>query len=162
MVLAGALVLLGACPAPGFAQTADSGAVAGSEPPQRGREPTRLYLGMWTMHAREIGGPIDSNWLVGVVYRGYFGGTFVNSFGKRAYTAGIQRSVLRYGESHTRGAVGFRVGAISGYDGRFMRLARQTPVLPIATVFGIVEHRRVGVELSYTLVVASAALTYRF
>ena len=114
------------------------------------------------MHVREPERRIDNNWLVGIVYRGFFGGTFVNSFGKRAYTAGIQRSIVHFGKSHSRAEIGYRVGAISGYDGRFMRFARNTPVLPIGTIYGIVEHRRVGVEMSYTFVVVSAALTYRF
>jgi hypothetical protein len=132
------------------------------EESKRTREPTRIYVGMWTMHLKEPDGPIDNNWLLGFSYRGFFGGTFLNSFGKRAYTAGIQRSFASLGEDRTRAWFGFRVGAISGYDGRFMGIAHKTPILPIASTYVIVERDRLGVELSYTFVVLSGALTYRF
>jgi hypothetical protein len=146
----------------------DASAQNGTAPPpeetgtKRRREPTRIYVGMWTLHMKEPEDPVDNNWLVGVVYRGFFGGTFLNSFGKRAYTAGIQRSLVSLGEDRTRAWFGLRVGAVSGYDGRFMGVASKTPVLPIASAYIIVERDRLGIEMSYTFVVLSAAMTYRF
>lgn len=143
---------------------AQNGASAPAEDTEttREREPTRIYVGMWTWHMKDPRRPIDNNWLVGIVYRGFFAGTYLNSFGKRAYTGGIQRSFARLGEGRTRAWFGFRVGAVSGYDGRFMGVAHKTPVLPIASAYTIVERDGLGIELSYTFVVLSGALTYRF
>ena len=148
-------------PVDAFAQNGPSAAGEDAET-KREREPTRIYVGMWTWHMKDPHGPIDNNWLAGIVYRGFFAGTYVNSFGKRAYTAGIQRSLARLGEDRTRAFFGYRLGAVSGYDGRFMGVAHKTPVLPIASAFAIVERDGLGIEVSYTFVVLSAAMTYRF
>src|ERR1043165_3927302 len=42
---------------------------------------TRLYFGMWTTHLREDVLVLDNNWLIGLSTRGFFGATFLNSFG---------------------------------------------------------------------------------
>jgi hypothetical protein len=130
--------------------------------PRRASLGTRLYFGMWTTHLREEVVTIDTNWLVGVSHGSFYAGTFVNSFGRRAYTAGYQRLLARAGDGPVSLSLGFRAGAISGYDGRFMRIARQTPVLPMVQAFGLLDVGRTGVELSYTLVVVSVAMSYRF
>jgi hypothetical protein len=161
VVLLCCLLAIAGFPADAFAQ---NGAATEPEESQTKRpgEPTRIYVGMWTWHMKDVRRPIDNNWLVGVVYRGFFAGTYINSFGKRAYTAGIQRSFAQLGENRTRAWFGYRVGAVSGYDGRFMGVAHKTPVLPIASAYAICERDGLGIELSYTFVVLSAALTYRF
>ena len=51
---------------------------------------------------------------------------------------------------------------MTGYDGRFMRFARQTPVLPLIQPFVTIDVQHVGFEVSYSFVVVSAALSYRF
>jgi hypothetical protein len=156
-----AFLAISGFPLVAFAQNGGSSPAEDTET-AREREPTRIYIGMWTWHMKDTRRPIDNNWLVGVVYRGFFAGTYINSFGKRAYTAGIQRSFAKLGEDRTRAWFGYRVGAVSGYDGRFMGVAHKTPVLPIASAYAIVERDGLGIELSYTFVVLSAALTYRF
>lgn len=55
----------------------------------------RLHVGMWTTHLSDLDRGLDTNWLLAVAVRGLDGGTFVNSFGKRAFTAGIERSLAR-------------------------------------------------------------------
>ena len=125
-------------------------------------EPTRLYFGMWTVHLKHDTVALKNNWLIGVAYRRFFGATFMNSFGRRAYAAGYQRTALTSRRGPLTASLGFRLGAISGYDGRFMRIARSTPVLPLMSVFGNVDVGRLGVELSYTIVIVSAAVSYRF
>jgi hypothetical protein len=55
---------------------------------------TRIYLGMWTAHVRNVSSGLDPNSLLGVAYRGYYGATFINSYGNRALSAGIQRTVV--------------------------------------------------------------------
>jgi hypothetical protein len=121
----------------------------------------RIFLGMWTTHLKHRTITLDNNWLVGVAWRGFFGGTFVNSFGRRAYSAGIQRTPLVRSRGAITSALGFRLGLVSGYDGRFMRIARDSPVLPLISAYGNVDVGRVGVEVSYTIVVVSVAMSYR-
>lgn len=122
----------------------------------------RVYLGMWTTHLNEDVVALDNNWIVGISGRGYFGATFRNSFGRRAVAGGLQRTVLSVAPRPIGVALGFRLGFITGYDGRLMRLARKTPVLPLVQPFVSVDVTRVGLEVNYTFVVASAVVSYRF
>ena len=85
----------------------------------------------------------------------------MNSFGRRAWAAGYQRTAVSATRGPLAASLGFRLGAISGYDGRFMRIARHTPVLPLISAFGNVDVGRVGLEVSYTMVVVSVAVSYR-
>jgi hypothetical protein len=124
-------------------------------------EPARLYIGMWTTHLKHRPVTLENNWLIGFGYRGFFGATFTNSFGRRAYTAGVQRRLVSADLGLVSTSLGFRIGAVTGYDGRFMRLARRTPILPLISAYGNVDVGRVGVEVSYTMVVVSAAVSYR-
>lgn len=123
---------------------------------------TRLYLGMWTTHLNANKPAIDPNWLVAVSNGHVFGGTFTNSFGRRAFTAGFQQQVARIGRGPLRDSVGFRIGAVSGYDERFMKLAKNAPVLPMLQVYNLFEVGRLGTELTVTWVVASVAFAIRF
>jgi hypothetical protein len=138
-------------------QTAEQESGAGA--PHHDR---RLYFGMWTMHLRQDVIALDNNWAVGLTWRGFFGATFMNSFGRRAFTGGLQRRLLT-NDGHPIGAsLGYRLGFVTGYDGRFMRLARKTPVLPLVQPFVTIDVAHVGFEVSYSFVVLSAALSYRF
>jgi hypothetical protein len=128
----------------------------------RHREPTRLYFGMWTTHLNRDVVALDNNWVIGVSYRGVFAATFLNSFGRRAYTAGIQRTLFATEPRPFGASLGYRIGLVSGYDGRFMRVARDTPVLPLVQPFVSVDVHHIGVEVSYTFVVVSVAASYRF
>ena len=155
------------CPAAALAQTNPDTATetqvrAAPARPADSRHETRLYLGMWTTHLKHPVVTVDNNWLIGFTHRGFFGGTFMNSFGRRAYSAGIQRTVISRQRAALTTSLGFRLGLVSGYDGRFMRIARDTPVLPLIQGFGNVDVKRVGVEVSYTIVVVSLAMSYRF
>jgi hypothetical protein len=94
--------------------------------PRRPHE-TRLYFAMWTTHLKHRVITLDNNWLVGFTHRGFFGGTFTNSFGRRAFTGGLQRTLLARARGPLAISLGYRLGAITGYDGRFMRFARDTP-----------------------------------
>jgi len=126
------------------------------------REPTRLYFGMWTTHLKRDVVALDNNWVIGASYRGLFAATFLNSFGRRAYTAGIQRTLFTAEPRPFGASIGYRVGLVSGYDGRFMRIARDTPVLPLVQPFVSLDVQHIGVEVSYTFVVVSVAASYRF
>jgi len=154
-------------PAGARAQTA-----ATAEPPtasaeqyeqeHRPRPPTRLYLGMWTAHLKNDVIALDNNWAVGLSWRGFFGATFLNSYGRRAYTGGIQRTIVSTDPRPIGASLGFRLGFVTGYDGRLMRLARETPVLPLVQPFASIDVQHVSFEVSYTFVVVSLAMSYRF
>jgi len=124
---------------------------------------THIYFGLWTTHLNADRLHIDSNNpMVGISHGPVFATTFVNSFGKRAYAAGFQHDVLSGNRGNAAAALGFRLGAISGYDERFLKFAADTPVLPMFSVYSRLEERHLGVELSWTMVVASAAICFRF
>jgi hypothetical protein len=126
------------------------------------REPTRLYFGMWTTHLKHDVVALDNNWALGVSYRGVFAATFLNSFGRRAFAAGIQRTIAAMDARPLGVSLGYRVGLVSGYDGRFMRVARDMPVLPFVQPLVTVDVQRLGFEVSYTFVIVSVAMSYRF
>lgn len=147
MMAVGSAGAAGATPAP----TSD---VADAEDP-------RLYLGMWTAHVRHISGGLDSNRLIGVSARGFYGATFVNSYGNRSLSAGIQRSLAESTRGSLAPSVGFRLGLVTGYDERLTGLAARTPVLPLVQVVGRVEHGRLGAELGYSGLALSLSLNGR-
>jgi hypothetical protein len=122
----------------------------------------RLYIGMWTMHFRDLESGLENNWLLGVSWNGIYGATLVNSFGDRAYSAGMQGTLARWAPGGTSVALGYRVGLITGYDERFLPLARRTPVIPLVQPRITIDAARLGVELSYSGVVASAGFSLRF
>jgi hypothetical protein len=124
--------------------------------------PRRLYLAMWTTHLKARVLKLDNNWVGGATAGGYFGATFLNSYGRRAYVGGLQRTIASTGGPSFRASLGFRLGGVVGYDRRLMRLAGKTPIMPLVQPFGTVEARRIGLEVSYTFVVLSAAVSYGF
>ena len=133
-----------------------------SSPPKAPRQ-THVYFGLWSTHLNADRLRIDSNnVMLGVTHGPVFATTFVNSFGKRAYAAGLQHALISRRSRFAAASLGIRVGAISGYDERFLAFAKDTPVIPMASVYSLFELKRVGVEASWTLVVASAALCVRF
>lgn len=122
----------------------------------------RLYLGMWTVHFRDPGRGIENNWLVGVSWRGIYGATFINTFGNRSYSAGLQGLLVRWNPGSVSLGLGYRIGILTGYDERLMPLAGKTPVLPLVQPRVAVDAKRVGWEFSYSGVVASGGFSVRF
>jgi hypothetical protein len=122
----------------------------------------RLYVGMWTMHFREMERGLDNNWVLGMSWGNVYGATFMNSFGKRAYSAGLQGSLVRWDTSPVALGLGYRAGLITGYDERFISWAGKTPVLPLVQPLVHLDGKRLGLELSYSGVIASAAFNVRF
>ena len=122
----------------------------------------RLYLGMWTVHFRDPGRGIENNWLVGVSWRGIYGATFINTFGNRSYSAGFQGILARWNPGLISLGLGYRVGLLTGYDERFMPLAGKTPVVPLVQPRLTLDGKRLGLELSYSGVVASTGFNVRF
>jgi hypothetical protein len=142
---------------------AESATNAETSPRELSRhEPTRIYFGMWTTHLNREVVALDNNWVIGLSHRGFFGGTFLNSFGRRAFSGGLQRTIVSTEPRPIGATFGYRLGFVTGYDGRFMKIARKTPVLPLIQPFASLDVRHVGFEVSYTFVVASVAVSYRF
>jgi len=117
---------------------------------------------MWTTHLKGRVLKLDNNWVAGVTAGGYFGATFLNSYGRRAYIGGLQRTIASAGGPAFRASFGYRLGGIVGYDRRLMRLAGKTPIMPLVQPFGTVEAGHIGLDVSYTFVVLSAAVSYGF
>ena len=161
------LVIKGILSATLIGALAPASAYASPDPPGSPARPhrreTHVYFGMWTTHLNANRRHVDSNNVTfGVAHGPVFAATFVNSFGDRAYAAGWQKSVFARRGRWAAGAVGIRLGAISGYDERFLSFARDARVIPMVSVYSRVELTRLGVEVSWTAVVASAALSFRF
>jgi hypothetical protein len=157
-------LLVAGLPALGWTQDAGataSGPVADVDD-DHPREPSRMYLAMWTSHLKLNPLAFDNNWAFGLSYRGFFGATFLNSYGRRAFTAGWQRTLVSGSPAGLEIASGLRLGLISGYDDRLMPLAGETPVLPLIQPFLAVDRGHIGVDVSYTFVVVTVALGYRF
>lgn len=144
-----ALALVCALPGLGTAQEA-----APADDP-RGRRALRLHVGMWTSHLDDLRRGLDANWLVAVGWKGLYGGTFINSFGKRGYALAVERDVVRVHESRVPRGVGYRLGLVTGYDERLVGLARWTPVLPALQVMGDLAVGSTGMEVAWTGKVAS-------
>lgn len=117
---------------------------------------------MWTTHLENDIIVLDNNQLVGFAMRGFFGATFLNSYGGRAFAGGLQRTLFAAEPRPIGASLGVRLGFITGYDERLMALARKTPVLPLVQPFVTLDVYRVGVEVSYTFVVVSVATSFRF
>lgn len=122
----------------------------------------RVYVGMWSTHLRDFSRGLRNNWLVGLGWRGLYGGTFVNSFGNRSFTAGIQQTVARGEDATVVPSLGYRLGVVSGYDERFMSIASWAPVLPMAQLLGGLESGRTGLELGWAGLVATLGPHFRF
>lgn len=146
------------------ATTAEAGQFGPPAPgkSQRAHEPTRLYVAMWTTHLRNKFVRLDNNWVAGFSHRGWFGATFLNSFNRRAFTGGIQRTIKATAPRAVRASLGYRLGFVTGYDERFVELAKKTPVLPLLQPYFVLDVSHVGIEVQYTLIVVSTAVSYRF
>lgn len=122
----------------------------------------RLYMGMWSSHVRGSVGRFEGNGLLGIAARGFYGATFINSFGSRAFAGGIQRGLAGGGEGHFVPSLSYRFGLVTGYDDEFMRGASRVPALPFGQLVGTVDLPRVGAELAYAGLVTSLIVSWRF
>jgi hypothetical protein len=135
---------------------------AAQSAPAPSHKPLHIYLGMWTLHLKDQTKRLDPNYLIGASYRHVFAATFINSFGNRAFGGGVQTEFVRGRKGIFSAALGGRLGAIYGYDARFIKLASEAPVLPMVQAYGLFEIGRLGAEVSYTYVVVSVVGSIRF
>jgi len=122
---------------------------------------TRVYLGMWSTHIRDLNRGLGPNSLVGLAYRGFFGATFINSFGNRSVSVGLQRNFTAPRDGAVTTALGYRAGIITGYDERFFGIGDKLPALPFAQFVAAVDVRNLGIEMAYAGLVASVVLNWR-
>jgi len=140
-------LLFAACPFKGGAQQ--------TPPEARSHYGVRVHVGMWTSHLSNLSKGLDANWLVAMGWKGLYGGTFVNSFGSRAFAFGIERPLVRDDGSGVSAGLGYRLGLVTGYDERLMGLAAKTPAIPALQVMGDVAVGRTGLELAWAGKVAT-------
>jgi hypothetical protein len=122
---------------------------------------TRIYFGMWSTHFRDLNEGLDGNSLIGLSYRGFFGATFINSFGDRAVGVGMQRSLSTARSGFLTPAFGYRAGLVTGYDERFFGVGDKTPVIPFVQFIGSIDVRNLGVEIAWAGIVASVTMNWR-
>ena len=120
----------------------------------------RLYLGMWTLHFQDGKDQEDENQLIGASWKGYFGGTFINTHGDRVFSAGVQRTVFQQNYGELEVEAGYRAGMMYGYK-RYLTLY-DTRLFPLLQAVLDIEYKQFGVELSWAGVVVTAGLYYRF
>lgn len=147
------LAIVCAAPAPADAQA------PAQSPPSDGSSPygVRIHVGMWTTHLGHLGRGVDANWLLALGWRGLYGGTFINSFGNRAFAAGIERPLVRSGEGSVVTGLGYRMGLVTGYDERLTSLAGKIPVFPALQLTGDVGVGPTGLELAWAGKVATVS-----
>lgn len=127
-------------------------------------EVNRIYAGLFITHFRSIENKED-NWngkLIGLVYKGFFFNTFVNSHFVRTYNLGVQRSWTKYTYQHFTFNGGLRIGAMYGYgDYSFGESDKKRWLFGALPYFDI-QYKKVGVELQYFFVAATASLYFNF
>ncbi|MGH7471932.1 MAG: hypothetical protein ACRENP_28610 [Longimicrobiales bacterium] len=134
----------------------------GAAAPRRAAMRTRVYVGMWSTHLRDLNRGLLGNSLIGLAYRGYYAATFINSFGDRAVAVGIQRSFSPGKPGWLTTALGYRVGLLTGYDERLFGIGHISPLIPFGQIVGNLDCRNLGVELAYAGVVATVTLSVTF
>ncbi|KEQ18188.1 hypothetical protein [Endozoicomonas numazuensis] len=119
-----------------------------------------IYLGMWTLHLDPGDDQENNNELVGFSYKGYYGGTFINTHRDRVWSAGWQRTLFqqKYGEFDV--GAGYRAGLMYGYK-KYLTLY-DTRFFPLAQAVLDIDYKGFGVELSWAGVVLTAGFYYRF
>ena len=127
---------------------------------------SKFYLGMFTQHINPNSQKKDNNVnnIVGVNYNGLFLGGFSNSYGKLTVGFGMQRDWHEsdIGQSHWHYALGYRLGAMIGYDNRLCHYCGDLPAVPFIIPYLHLSYKRVGVEVQYAYVLVSASFFYRF
>jgi hypothetical protein len=119
----------------------------------------KLYVGMWSHHFLDgDDGYRTSNHLLGIVYHGYFVGTFVNSDDDRSYGAGVQRDFYRRSAGSKRFEAGYRLGLVHGYDSYAIG---DSKLFPLLQLYGDLSFHRAGVQFSWAAEAVTAGFFWR-
>lgn len=122
----------------------------------------RVLFGMWSYHLRDLESGAPSNGLMGIVYKGFVGATFITTHGPRGWVLGVERNWIAAGAGPAEVMLGYRAGLLYGYDGRLFRLAELTPVIPFFQPVVFMRAGRLTLDATYTYVVVSFTAGFRF
>jgi hypothetical protein len=92
-----------------------------------------LFFEMLTLHLKPSSLKIR-NWhtqLLALQYKGFFVGTFINSFYNRTYTLGLARQVYSKESGYIYYNAGYRLGLLYGYTDHQAPLSNISPVIPL-------------------------------
>jgi len=124
---------------------------------------TRVIGAVWGLHPFEPQFP-ELGWAsgFGLVVSQSFVGTFINSYGDRAFIGGVERywATLRIGRVDA--GVGYRAGLVTGYDERLFEVAKYTPVLPFGGLLVWTDLGPFGVDVMYVYKVITLEASLRF
>ena len=120
----------------------------------------RLYLGMWSLHFSSEKHHQNNNQLLGINWKGFYGGTFINSHDGRVYSGGWQRAMYRNHWQEFTVEAGYRLGLM--YCPERYYGVMDSRVFPLFQVVADVDFKQFGVQFSWAGVVATAGLFYRF
>lgn len=115
----------------------------------------RVLWAMWTLHIHHVDEGLSSDGLGGVIYRGGYAATFVNSHGLRVYSVGLERKWVSGEWGPLAGMLGYRAGLVYGYDGQLGWMAEKSPILPFVQPVLYGRIGPVSTDLTYTWVVLS-------
>ena len=119
-------------------------------------------------HTRTNNNP---NPILAVSYKGFFAGTFDNSYSIRTYIVGIQRYVIQgHPTPNFALQLGYRLGLMFCYQHKHLFngnnplawLNQNSPIFPAGQVIFDITYRHLGLELSWMNVVATGSIYIRF
>ena len=120
----------------------------------------RMYLGMWTAHLSPDDDHQNRNNLFGITWNGLYGGTFINTWNDRVYSAGVQRALYRNRWHGFDIEAGYRLGMMycpEGYKG-----IGDQQFTPLPQLIADIDYNGFGMQFSWAGVVMTAGFYYRF
>jgi hypothetical protein len=110
-----------------------------------------LFFEMFTVHLKPSSLQVR-NWhtqLLALQYKGFFAGTFINSFYNRTYTLGFARQVYSKEYNYLYYNAGYRIGLLYGYTDNQAPFSNISPVIPLIQPYiNISLKNTFGLELS--------------
>ncbi len=125
----------------------------------------KVYLGMWTVHFNANSRDKDNstNDLIEGSYHGYYVGAFKNSYYDWTYTAGLQRDTYKkIWSPQNELVVGYRAGAMIGYDNRLCHFCGDIPAVPYVIPYMAWQYKNIGVESQFAYILSTVAFYYNF
>ena len=110
----------------------------------------RIIPGLWALHPYRPHFP-ETDWTrgVGVQFSMWYSGTFVNSYGVRAFVAGVERHWFAGEWGALSFGTGYRAGLVTGYDERLVEIAKYTPLLPFGGILAWMQLGPFGFDAFY-------------
>ncbi len=97
--------------------------------------------------------------LMAMIYRGYIGGTFINSLDDLTWGAGVQLDVCRTALGIFSMEIGYRLGLLYGYES--MQMAN-TGLFPLLQLYSDLHYEHVGVQFAWAGSTVTAGFFFRF